>query len=49
MKLMPEEYVSHPLIKPNALEKRSYQLSIANKAIRGNTLVILPTGLGKTA
>ncbi|MCK9630899.1 MAG: DEAD/DEAH box helicase [Methanoregula sp.] len=42
-------FISHPLIKPDAIEKREYQLSIAMKALDGNTMVILPTGLGKTA
>jgi ERCC4-related helicase len=42
-------FISHPLIKPDAIEKREYQLSIAMKALDANTMVILPTGLGKTA
>ncbi len=42
-------FISHPLIRPDAIEKREYQLSIAMKALDGNTMVILPTGLGKTA
>jgi Fanconi anemia group M protein len=41
--------ISHPLIKPDSLESREYQLSIAMKALDANTMVILPTGLGKTA
>ncbi|MFA4860755.1 DEAD/DEAH box helicase [Methanoregula sp.] len=41
--------ISHPLIKPDSLEKREYQLSVAMRALDGNTMVILPTGLGKTA
>ncbi|WP_321507350.1 DEAD/DEAH box helicase [uncultured Methanoregula sp.] len=41
--------ISHPLIKPESLESREYQLSIAMKALDANTMVILPTGLGKTA
>jgi Fanconi anemia group M protein len=43
------EYISHPLVKPDSIEKREYQLSIAMKALDANTMVILPTGLGKTA
>lgn len=41
--------ISHPLILPDSLESREYQLSIAMKALDANTMVILPTGLGKTA
>jgi Fanconi anemia group M protein len=42
-------FISHPLIRPDTIEKREYQLSIAMKALDANTMVILPTGLGKTA
>ena len=42
------EYVSHPLIKPRTVERRSYQIAIAATCLMRNTLVILPTGLGKT-
>jgi ERCC4-related helicase len=42
-------WITHPLIRPDALESRAYQLSIAMHALEGNTLVVLPTGLGKTA
>lgn len=42
-------FISHPLIRSDAIEKREYQLSIAMKALDCNTMVILPTGLGKTA
>jgi Fanconi anemia group M protein len=31
------------------MEEREYQLSIASHALDGNTMVVLPTGLGKTA
>src|SRR5512136_248549 len=41
--------ISHPLIKPDSIESREYQLSIAMQALDANTMVILPTGLGKTA
>jgi len=41
--------ISHPLIKPDTIESREYQLSIAMRALDANTMVILPTGLGKTA
>jgi len=40
--------VRHPLIRSGAIEKRDYQLDIARTAIVNRTLVVLPTGLGKT-
>ena len=43
------KFISHPLIKPDSIESREYQLSIAMQALDANTMVILPTGLGKTA
>lgn len=42
------KYISHPLIKPNVVEKRLYQSSLANAALNRSSLVVLPTGLGKT-
>ena len=41
-------YVSHPLIKENTIEKRAYQENILKTAEKKNTLVVLPTGIGKT-
>lgn len=41
-------YVTHPLIKENTIERRMYQISIAATALIKNTLVVIPTGLGKT-
>ncbi len=43
------KYVTHPLIRPGSLEERKYQIAIAVHATEDNTLVVLPTGLGKTA
>ncbi|MCL7476195.1 MAG: DEAD/DEAH box helicase [ANME-2 cluster archaeon] len=44
----PIEYISHPLIKPNTIEQRLFQLNLAAMALGQSTLVVLPTGLGKT-
>lgn len=41
--------ITHPYITPGTLESRTYQLAIAMKALEGHTMVVLPTGLGKTA
>jgi ERCC4-related helicase len=41
-------FVSHPAIKPQTVKERAFQLDIAEKAKNENTLVVLPTGLGKT-
>ncbi|MBS3054690.1 MAG: DEAD/DEAH box helicase [Candidatus Aenigmarchaeota archaeon] len=43
------EFVSHPWIAPGTIEKRKYQEHVVASAIDGNTLVVLPTGLGKTS
>ncbi len=43
------ETVEHPRIRPGVLEDRAYQGAIARSARSQNTLVVLPTGLGKTA
>ncbi len=43
------KFVELPLIRPGLLEERAYQLEVAKSCISQNTLVILPTGLGKTA
>ena len=41
-------FIVHPLIKPDSIERREYQVKVAERAIGSNTLVVLPTGLGKT-
>lgn len=43
-----QKYVEHPLVWPETVEFRLYQKRIAGVACEGNTLVILPTALGKT-
>ncbi len=42
-------FVDLPLIKSGLLEKRSYQEEVAKSCSAQNTLIMLPTGLGKTA
>jgi ERCC4-related helicase len=42
------KFVSHPLLKEGLVEKRKYQISIAEEAKKGSLMVVLPTGLGKT-
>ncbi|MFQ5800355.1 MAG: helicase-related protein [Candidatus Hydrothermarchaeales archaeon] len=41
-------YISHPLIKKDTIESRLYQETIVGEAINKNTLVVMPTALGKT-
>ncbi len=41
-------FIEHELIKPETVEQRDYQTNIASAAIRESTLVVLPTGMGKT-
>jgi len=40
--------IEHPLLEPDFLERRLYQLKLAGTAANHHTLVCLPTGLGKT-
>lgn len=42
------EYIKHPLIKPDTVEQRLYQFALAGEAIKKSSLIVLPTGLGKT-
>ncbi|MCQ2053327.1 MAG: DEAD/DEAH box helicase family protein [archaeon] len=42
-------FISRPRITPNKIESRAYQETMADACLKGgNTLLILPTGLGKT-
>ncbi|RMF91355.1 MAG: DEAD/DEAH box helicase [Methanobacteriota archaeon] len=41
-------YVSHPLIREGAVESRAYQEAVVKAALKKNTLVVMPTALGKT-
>jgi len=42
------KHVESPLVWPSRVEARLYQEAIAEKACKKNTLVVLPTALGKT-
>lgn len=41
-------FVEHPLLKPDTIEIRDYQVNIAQSCLKRSTLVVLPTGMGKT-
>jgi ERCC4-related helicase len=41
-------FINHPLLRNNLLRFREYQKNISRFALNKNTLVILPTALGKT-
>ena len=43
------EWVSHPLLKSGVLERREYQIELFNLCLEEDLLIVLPTGLGKTA
>ena len=42
------KFISHPLLKDGVVERRTYQLAIAEEAKKDSLMVVLPTGLGKT-
>ena len=41
-------YIDHPLLAKNEIEYREYQVRIARACLQASTLVVLPTGMGKT-
>ena len=41
-------FIEHPQIVKDAVEERAYQVNLAKGCLEYNTLLILPTGLGKT-
>jgi ERCC4-related helicase len=41
-------YFEHPLIRKQCIQLREYQEELAKRASRSSTLLVLPTGLGKT-
>jgi len=42
------QFIEHPLIRPESIERRLYQENILGTVSKRNTLCVLPTGLGKT-
>ena len=41
-------YLEHPFLKPETVEKRLFQLDLAANALKSSSLIVVPTGLGKT-
>ena len=41
-------FVAHELLRRAAIEERAYQVNIAKSCLSRSTLVVLPTGMGKT-
>jgi len=41
-------YVENPMVREKALEDREYQRRMVKRSPQANTLVVLPTALGKT-
>ena len=41
-------FVTHELLRRGAVEERAYQVSIAKSCLSRSTMVVLPTGMGKT-
>ena len=44
----PSPFISHPLLQPDKVLKRAYQVNLFASCAKSNCLVVIPTGLGKT-
>lgn len=41
-------FIDHPVLRPERIQFRGYQVNLARVAAERDTLVVLPTGMGKT-
>ncbi|HOU70395.1 MAG TPA: DEAD/DEAH box helicase family protein, partial [Methanothrix sp.] len=41
-------YLEHPRLLPQTVEKRLFQMDLAAQALKASSLIVVPTGLGKT-
>ena len=48
VKMDDSKYITHQYIKAGMIERRLYQELLFARAIKGNTLIVAPTALGKT-
>jgi len=44
----PSVFVTHELLRRGVIEERAYQVNITKACLQRSTLVVLPTGMGKT-
>jgi len=44
-----QEFIEQKFVEKNTIEQREYQINLAKQAVDENCIIVLPTGLGKTA